>query len=55
MILRVPMFSIEMDGSVTVRAGVQTLAEPDRIPCPDCGRSPGVPLEEVKVYFGDTR
>jgi CO/xanthine dehydrogenase Mo-binding subunit len=47
--------SIEMDGSVTVRAGVQDIGGGQASSlCQIVAEVLGVPLEEVNVYFGDT-
>jgi len=47
--------SVEMDGSVTVRAGVQDIGGGQSSSlCQIAAEVLGVPLEDVKVYFGDT-
>jgi CO/xanthine dehydrogenase Mo-binding subunit len=47
--------SIEMDGSVTVRAGVQDIGGGQTASLAQIAAEIlGVPLEDVKVYFGDT-
>jgi CO/xanthine dehydrogenase Mo-binding subunit len=47
--------SIEMDGSVTVRAGVQDIGGGQTASLAQiAAETLGVPLENVKVYFGDT-
>jgi len=47
--------SIEMDGSVTVRAGIQDIGGGQASSLAQIAAELlGVPLEDVKVYFGDT-
>jgi len=47
--------SVEMDGSVTVRAGVQDIGGGQTSSlCQIAAEVLGVPLEDVKAYFGDT-
>jgi len=47
--------SVEMDGSVTVRAGVQDIGGGQSSSlCQIAAEVLGVPLEDIKVYFGDT-
>ena len=47
--------SIEMDGSVTVRAGVQDIGGGQTSSlCQIVAEVLGVPIEDVKAYFGDT-